>query len=380
MRNNFLKAAVFVVGMTFAAPLFSNAANICAEGFLNHEKTVTISSITFSQNADLHLTLNKSELKDLNKKVKELYDKKLVTGDIDSGHEFNVPELVQKLANMSIEKGGEIHEQSDRLALVSRTLDPMIKDLPLETRNLINFTFAKAMLSIEAFKDSDYVQADTIPMISKQMKYVHAGRFLTFTKSYIDHTEEYESIPVTGNGILAFKDIREIEVYNMFPVEFKGHDVRHVHYASGHPLAVGVMWASARSSVADRYALMGGLFEGVDTAQYGWERSLTSSMKSRGFDLQTAMIEIGRMPYAELRQLTAQVGAQYVVDISTQFKPSRVQQYGPQGLSGKGLDIELMDAVEEIQKGLTNKNKKYTNYDRQPPEGGATSPDDSIHY
>jgi len=379
--NAFLKKSL-VVALGVSSILMADisaAKNLCSNIFRDRSTYIPVEAVAFSQSRDLGLQLSPAQAKAIDAAIETQLGEKLLPKR-KPNEPVNIPDLVVMLANKAISLGGERSQQSDRIANISRAFDKVTAKLPLETRKLVNFTFAKAILDIEAFKEHEYVQGQSIAMVDKQMKYVHAKDFLKMTKSYIDKTEEYESVPAYGQGILTFKDIRDIEVYNLFPVELKGHDIRHVHFGSGHPLAVGVMWSSARSSVPERWLLMGALFEGVDTIQYGFETSLARLMHKKGFDQETAMIEMSRYTNAELKALISEIGMGGYVPQFTDYKPSKVGIYGPEGITGKGLEVELMKAVEYLYDQQKSKNSKYTNYDRNPPTGGSKKADNAIHF
>lgn len=260
-------------------------------------------------------------------------------------------------------------------------LKPIIEKMTPKNQKAANFTVAKAVLDLEAFKPSDFKKRDYLSIVDKNMLYVHVEDFMPMTKSYIDGTSMYESLPSSGHGILGFTDIRDIESHIFFSAEYKGHDVRHIHFSNGHPYVIGMVWPAARSQNHVRYVLMGGLFEGVDTVQYWWENKLTEHFRNKGLNLQEALVEVALLSSAELKKLVVKVGAENVVEQLKDWSPTAKNEYTALGRYGRGMDYDVERAVRLAESNLKKEElKKYTNYSQHHPgaEGAETS-DHSIH-
>src|SRR5437868_7054643 len=133
MRGSFIKSGILVLGMSFMLADAAVAANMCSKVFKPKSTAgkMKLEAITFSRNKDLKMELSKAELESLNALVERTFGEKLQE-KVDSGTTLSVPDLVIKLANLSIDKGGARTVQSDRLADVSRSLDPVTAKMTLD--------------------------------------------------------------------------------------------------------------------------------------------------------------------------------------------------------------------------------------------------------
>lgn len=293
-----------------------------------------------------------------------------------------VVEIVDLLVKTAKASSLTLSEKTDFIAsFYNKTVSMRIENRSKIEKKYIKFTFAKAILDLESFQGEDFRKTEDLALVTKKMLYVHIADFLDFSRSYIKNEPPYSDVPSQGRGILDYKDIRDIESHNLFPVEFKGHDVLHVHYSLGHPLALAMLWTSARSKNHRRYVLMSGLFEGVDTFQYFWESRLTSHFRSLGLELEEAMIQVGLMTSDELDLMIEKVDARSVVHDFKDWMPKAQGEFTGRGRHGQGLDEEVVRAVVNGESYLADKNLNWvTNYSRlRLNSNGSTESDHSIH-
>jgi len=329
-----LQFLLFLVATSTFIPATSHSASLQCKNALKLEKLTLkeiasdIQAIRTESNSSIEFTIaDSTKLRKALKVQLKVSASEFAQKDLESGVlKLNdvVDLAVQKIDSLEI----AAHKKSDMwIEFYRDNMQGLISKMTAPKRKAAKFTIAKAALDLESFRADEFKRSDYLSIVNKNMLYVHIEDFLDITRSYIDGTSLYQKIPDSGHGILDFKDIRDIESHNMFPVEYKGHDIRHVHYSTGHPYVIGMVWPAARSKNHVRYVLMGGLFEGVDSVQYWWEQKLTSHFRNKGFKLEEALVEIGLMTTAELNKLSEKVGAQYVVSEMKDWKPTSKGQY-----------------------------------------------------
>lgn len=255
-------------------------------------------------------------------------------------------------------------------------------------------SLAESISHFESFKMSDSKQSNDLAMVAKDTKFLRLQELQPYVESYIkqDGGKYWTEIPDHGQGILDFMDIRDTASHNMWVVELKGHDIRHAHFLLGHPYATNAYFRAARSKNVDRYTMIAGLFEGVDHAQYGWERRLTTYFHQRGMTLEEAMLYVGTMSNAKIRELkrelefdlNSEYGWNDYADARkeyAEFKPRHHAQFPREGVSGKGLNADLKEVMEYSYDLLNDPSKKWlTNYARDPRQGGeSVSQEQIIH-
>jgi hypothetical protein len=270
----------------------------------------------------------------------------------------------------------EALDAANGLAEVSHKFLSVFSKRPIAERRNIQFLLGQAIIEMEQFTKSEYLNDDSLAMINKPMIYAHiAARkgqtpsFSDMTRSFIDNTELYDHLPSSGQGILKFTDIRDIESHNYFPVEYKGHDVKHILYATKYPRGAAMVFSAARSKNHLRYILIAGLFEGVDSIQFSWERKLTGYFKAKGLSLEDALLFLARAPQSELQKLLSslQINA---TDIPLQtfatWRPKYHAKYPLEGLSGAGFKAEVANMIREQQKFAADPaNEKYLNAQKE---------------
>ena len=144
---------------------------------------------------------------------------------------------------------------------------------------------------------------------SGSFKRYNGDKFTIHVKD-VDHKnikKMYGDIDEGGLGILSIKEYRDIVSKNTFPLFIKRHDMRHIHYATSHPRALGTVMGSTRSQNHLRFSQLGGMYEAIETNQYGFESSIAEYfskeikdnsflMLKRNMDLEESMITLGSIP------------------------------------------------------------------------------------
>lgn len=183
----------------------------------------------------------------------------------------------------------------------------------------------------------------------------------------------YKNIDEGSLGILTINDIRDITSYSVWPMYYKSHDIKHIHYGLTHPMALASMMGVTRSKNNMRYAIMAGLYEGVDRVQYGHESSLnqffSSQLKAsdifgvnRNVDLEEAMIMIGNATEEELTKIASKVGVNLDAGLFSgirDWRPKRIEGTPVNGtaLDGETFEQEINDMVAQYSK-LLDKSEK----------------------
>lgn len=374
----------FVTLVMFGITQYSDASS-CRVIVENSQRTeLRISektqAIRISTNKNIHFKL--SDTQKIIEMLKNNFQMSQAELNALVGRPISIIKLVDILMTKIEKENSTVIEKSDKLSrLYNENIKALVAKLRKDQQKPTIFTFAKALLDLEAFKPNEFQTSGSLAMADKPMLYSHITEFFELTKSYIEAKAPYKDIPESGAGVLRFSDIRDIESHNYFPVEFKGHDIRHIHFSSGHPYSIGTVWSAARSKNHLRYVLISGLFEGVDTVQYSWERNLTRHFRGKGLMLEEALMEVALMRQAEIESLATEVGANSVAIEFATWVPNVKGEFTVAGKTGKGFQAEIALAMEKLFKVLGSADmNKYTNYSlSNPGENGAPESDHSIH-
>ncbi len=141
------------------------------------------------------------------------------------------------------------------------------------------------------------------------LKRVNGKEFKLPTKDagHKDIKKMYSDLDEGNLGILSIEEYRDIVSKNAFPMFVKRHDMRHVHYALSHPRALGAVMGATRSQNHLRFTQLGGMYEAIETVQYGFEQSIaqyfsrkidqnTFMMMKRNLDLEESMLTLATTP------------------------------------------------------------------------------------
>jgi hypothetical protein len=170
----------------------------------------------------------------------------------------------------------------------------------------------------------------------------------------------------------------------MWPLYLE-HDMRHIHFAYGHARGVAHVFRSARGKYTRRFILMGAMYEGVDTVQYGHEVGIAKYFSEKmQMGLEDSLLWIAKAPKEELDRIVSDA----MIEISmfeTQLRdyvPPIKEGYGGHGVTGLGLDQELMEYVQTSMEHVADStNAAFTNYHRSAPDhGGSTWDKDYAHW
>jgi hypothetical protein len=233
----------------------------------------------------------------------------------------------------------------------------------------VKFAIARKMALLENFKPSDYIKVKkddfviTIGDRQKELTHMELGQYEKYVESWVyrnknpDHKKAklFEDIDEGSLGVLSIGDIRDITSYNLWPMYLKEHDMRHIHYAFSHPMAIAAMFQTTRSKNSMRYVMMGGLYEGVDRIQYTHETALNKFFSesiaaekvlgiNRNLDLEEAMLTLATASNKDLKAIAKGTGAEDqikgFVEQLGDWKPKIVEGTDFQGKALSGLDFE----------------------------------------
>jgi hypothetical protein len=271
---------------------------------------------------------------------------------------------------------------TDVIGAIALKVHPKLSNRFTRKKRQIMSSLVEAVSHFEAWRPEQYLESTDIAMITKDTKFLRLEELAPYVESYVKQDGGiYETgIPEDGAGILGFQDIRDAASNNLWVVEFKGHDIRHAHFLIGHPYAANAYFRAARSSYAKRYTIMGGLFEGVDTAQYGWESRITSYFRRKKMSLEEAMLYMGMIPQSKVEKLAQQLSLAneygYPGALSTyeSYQPKTSAQF-PQSR----LDQTLRQTMEFSYDLINDPSKAWlTNYNRAPRVGGERVDNETI--
>jgi|GEM_PF-823751 len=233
--------------------------------------------------------------------------------------------------------GGAGMKKAQKLAQFAADLDEaVIKKLPKEQRKSLNYALGSAISKFEQFAPSEYRKLSTgadMPFGMDAANVVSFDRYLSYTERYLKRDESF----ISGN-IIGRDTIREMEAHNRFPA-YISHDMRHVHYASGHPRAAATIFTSARSKNHDRYMMQAAAYEAVDTVQYSEETKLARYFKTKmGMDIEEGMTYISRATDDELKRI------QRESDTTEAFDRIRESYVGWSPRTFPGEDLDALNA------------------------------------
>lgn len=243
----------------------------------------------------------------------------------------------------------------------------------------IKFNLAKKISQFENFKKSEYIEVNPEDFLITQgsnketLTHMRLEDYPKYVESWVHYSKDADSagaklfrdIDEGDLGVLEIGQIRDITSYNLWPMYLKKHDMRHIHYARSHPMAVAVMMQTSRSKNSRRYVMMGGLYEGVDRVQYTHETALNKFFGSqiaadealginRNLDLEEAMLTLAIAPNDDLVKIAnATTPAdidEFISDLGD-WRPKRVKSSSDfNGLAqdGRTLDQEVDDMVESF--------------------------------
>lgn len=304
-------------------------------------------------------------------------------------------------------------KKADELAKFGRELHPIFEDMLAKTpptgsvsapdlvawekrRHTLNtvktakYNIARKMSDLENFVKSEFKTVTKEKIVLTQgdnftnLTHMKMKDYPKYIDSYIHYLNKpnsakaklYKNIDEGDLGILDITDIRDITSYNLWPIYAKSHDIRHIHFALTHPMALAAMMNATRSKNNMRYVMIAGIYEGVDRLQYSHESSLTKffglDMSSaelfginRNMDLEEAMLTIATATEKDLKKISELSGANINIGgndgwlfggLST-WKPKKNEIVKGNAVDGESFEQEINDMTEQFTK-LLNKSEK----------------------
>ena len=297
----------------------------------------------------------------------------------------NYVDLVDQVyRGLRVETTYEALASADKMAKFGMELDELLVGVPKSVRQTTWFNVGFAVNDLEGFKESELIASTLNPVIDTKPGLVRLNQYPDYTRGFVDGTPPYTDHVGWGTGsVLQIGEYRDVVSHNLWPMWLKPHDMHHVHFAYGHPKAVGLYFKSTRSKNPKRFVMMAGMYEGVDTVQYAHETSLakyfSNSMK---MGLEDSMLWIGKASDQELNRIIS--AAQIDITRFTQPLEGWVPKVkiGFEGSTEKELDQEIFDFVQNSEAALKDPTKaKYTNYHRASPDTqGSTWDKDFAHF
>jgi hypothetical protein len=142
---------------------------------------------------------------------------------------------------------------------------------------------------------------------NSNLLHIRIDQYKEYTIAFKNNTAPYNGLDMSGGTIITRTHIRDMESLNRFPV-YITHDMKHVRHGLIQERYMTTLFESARSKNHLRYAMLSALSEGADSVQYAEERALCKYMKSQGYDLEQAILYLGRASNAELKRIAEATG------------------------------------------------------------------------
>jgi hypothetical protein len=270
-------------------------------------------------------------------------------------------------------EGGDPVQQGEKMAQFGKKLEPYIEKLSKEARKSAGFSIADAVMTLEEFKPEEFKPAERLNWIESHAPFVHSDDYLRYTEGYIDNKEPWTNHP-WGGSVINLSDIRDGASHNYFPLQLNPHDMRHIHYATGHPRPLAVYMKTARSHNHMRFMLEGAMYEGVDSVQFYHETQIAQYMaNTRHMDLEEAMVFIAKATKEEMDQIIDGANIRVAMESgATSHATWTPTTHGDIQAThnGKPLDQEIDEFVDRHWGYLQRPElRKYTNFATAPGTG-----------
>ena len=238
---------------------------------------------------------------------------------------------------------------------------------------------------IERWQESDYLSTSTVFMAHFPGLLIHFDDYPEMVKNYVDKTDKYQSIQ--GNsGVIRRQDMRQTMAHNHWPVDLLPHDMRHVHYALGHPIAVSNVFRAARSRNNLRYVLSSALYEAVDHFQFLEETMVIKYYaQERNATVELGLVYTGWVPTKELIRV-AQASEtfdefQNIANSFQSWRPETSNQWPLSSRHGNDIEDDILAMITSFYTlSKDPKWRRYTNYQIEPQIGGSNTDDAEKHY
>ena len=215
-------------------------------------------------------------------------------------------------------EGGDPVQSGEKMAQFGKKLEPYIGKLSKDARKSAHYSIADAVASLEEFKAEEFKPVENLNWIRSNAPFVHTDDYLKYTEGYIDNHEPWTNHP-WGGSVINLSDIRDGASHNMFPLQLNPHDMRHIHYGTGHPRPTAMYMKTARSHNHMRFMLEGAMYEGVDSVQFSHEQQIAKYMGDvRHLDLEEAMVFIARATKEDMDKIMDEAGIRSAMESGAQ--------------------------------------------------------------
>lgn len=255
----------------------------------------------------------------------------------------------------------------------------------LDKVKTVKYNISRKVSKLEEFSHQEFkvVLKDEIILSRgknlEKLTHMKMKDYPAFVDSYIHGLKDsshpkaalFNNIDEGDLGILSIGDIRDITAYNVWPMYYKSHDIKHIHYSLSHPMALASMMGTTRSKNNLRYVIQAGLYEGVDRVQYSHETNLnaffSNQIKSdevfgikRSMDLEEAMLTVANATDEELKHLAkiSEDAASFVTRVGN-WAPKRTLRGKLRGaaLDGETFEQEIDNMVAQYS-GMLRRSEK----------------------
>jgi len=259
-------------------------------------------------------------------------------------------------------------EKANDMAKFGKEIMDLLPETTEARRKQVEYVVIEAVSKLESFQPSEMVDKENVVFEQhKSFNYFPMSKFNRVAKSYVNKGKAYESLR-SHTGIIDWSDIRDIFSSNQWIVEIKNHDTYHLHYSMGHPYYLPTVFRTAWSRNSLRYFLVSSLFEGIDTFQTAEESTIFNYMKNRPeymsegkFDLEAAIMYLGRAPMAEIQKIAAETGLQnsYTYRQFIKWRPKRHAKLSEESVRDEQINAYIQETRELVS---NPENEKYYIY------------------
>jgi hypothetical protein len=284
-----------------------------------------------------------------------------------------VIDLISKIYLATAESKLSPSKKLDRMRELGIDLSLAFENLTRKEQSIIDFSIANAILMLDRYEPSDFVS------LSKSKKFfpeknVYVGlsfdRYLQTVYDAINNYNFYNSLfknVQPNDEYINVVHMRDYAIYNLWPLGYAHHDIRHARFILGHPLVGALYFRAARAKNSLRFILMSMMFEAIDTNKELDELRLAKYMSfNTHFTVDEAMIYIAKASDDDLNRLVRKAGLKNLAPLIGYFKnwsPSKHGAFQGKSLSGIELDDEIDLMINKFDSYRGNPAlRPFTNY------------------
>jgi hypothetical protein len=272
---------------------------------------------------------------------------------------FKVSRAINRLESFQVDQIKRV-DMEDFVMTRNNNLENLtyleLSDYETYTRSLVyDLTEAKAANPLRYFPGQ------------AEMKRINGEKFKLplKDKNHKEIKKMFSDLDEGSLGILSISEYRDIVSKNAFPMFVKRHDMRHVHYALSHPRALGTVMGATRSQNHLRFSQLGGMYEAIETVQYGFEQSIaqyfsrnidknTFMIMKRNLDLEESMLTLATTP----RVFSYGIGEAHGFGSHWRNSVNELQGWVPKSVVNSSNEV-ILDGSLRMKRGVVDGKEKF---------------------